>query len=125
MKPLAQEHTEIVRSENPLTEWTYSPHILPLDSGRLLASYDISCKMGYIKASDDGGKTLHIFSRAHTAGSGYCCMMKAVERIKDGKDVIEFECEKAPSGQKIVFLPMPGGQMKFYIWFINSGSVIK
>lgn len=57
MLPLAQEYTEIVRSQKPETEWTYSPHILKLDSGRILASYDISCKMGYIKASDDGGKT--------------------------------------------------------------------
>ena len=66
---------------------------------------------------DKTGKTFHLFSRGHTAGSGYCCVMKAVERIRDGKEVIDIECEKVPSGKKILFLPMPGGQMKFYILY--------
>ena len=64
---------------------------------------------------DKTGKTLHLFSRANTTGSGYCCMMKAVERIENGKEIISVECEKTPSGKKIVFLPMPGGQMKFFV----------
>lgn len=64
---------------------------------------------------DKTGKTLHLFMRGHTAGSGYCCMMKAVERVRNGCEVIDIECEKAPSGKEIVFLPMPGGQMKFFI----------
>ena len=78
---------------------------------------------------DKNGKTLHLFMRAHTAGSGYCCLMKAVERVRDGIEVIDIECEKAPSGKNIVFLPMPGGQMKFYVkydevtklyWLVSS-----
>lgn len=64
---------------------------------------------------DESGKTLHLFMRAHTAGSGYCCLMKAVERVRDGVEVIDIECETTPAGKKIVFLPMPGGQMKFYV----------
>lgn len=64
---------------------------------------------------DKTGKTLHLFMRAHTAGSGYCCLMKAVERVRNGQEVIDIECETAPSGKKIVFLPMPGGQMKFFV----------
>ena len=64
---------------------------------------------------DPTGKTLHLFMRANTHGSGYCCMMKAVERIRDGKEVIDIECEKAPSGKRYIFLPMPGGQNKFFI----------
>lgn len=64
---------------------------------------------------DKNGKTFHLFLRGHTAGSGYCCLMKAVESVQDGQEVIEIQCEKAPSGKKLLFLPMPGGQMKFYI----------
>ncbi len=64
---------------------------------------------------DPSGKTLHLFLRANTHMTGYCCVMKAVERVIDGKEVIQIECEKAPSGKRFVFLPMPGGQNKFYI----------
>lgn len=64
---------------------------------------------------DPEGKTLHLFMRAHTAGSGYCCVAKAVERIVDGKEVINIELVTNPSGNTVLFLPMPGGQMKFFI----------
>lgn len=64
---------------------------------------------------DPDGKTLHLFMRAHTAGSGYCCVAKAVEGTADGKDFIKIEPVSNPSGQKVLFLPMPGGQMKFYV----------
>ena len=64
---------------------------------------------------DPSGKTLHLFLRANIQMTGYCCVMKAVERVIDGKEVIQVECEKAPSGKRFVFLPMPGGQNKFYI----------
>ena len=36
-------------------------------------------------------KTLLLFMRAHTAGSGYCCVAKAVEQTVDGKDEIKIE----------------------------------
>ena len=64
---------------------------------------------------DPEGKTLHLFMRAHTAGSGYCCVAKAVERVVDGKEVINIELVTVPSGKKVLFMPMPGGQMKFFI----------
>lgn len=64
---------------------------------------------------DPSGKTLHIFMRCNTHGTGYCAMLKAVERVRDSKEVIDVECEVAPSGKRIVFLPLPGGQNKFYI----------
>lgn len=81
---------------------------------------------------DPTGKTLHIFSRCNTHGTGYCTVMKAVERIRDGKEVIDIECEVNPSGKRIVFLPMPGGHNKFYIkydektklyWLLSSQSI--
>ena len=64
---------------------------------------------------DPSGKTLHIFMRANTHNAGYCCVMKAVERVVDGKEIISIECEKAPSGKRMIFLPWPGGQNKFFV----------
>ena len=66
---------------------------------------------------DPDGKTFHLFMRAHTAGTGYCCVVKAVERTCNGKEIIRIEPVTNPSGKKVLFLPMPGGQMKFYIKF--------
>lgn len=64
---------------------------------------------------DPNGKTFHIFMRVHTAGTGYCAMMKAVIEEKDGREVITVQPEVNPSGRKVLFLPMPGGQMRFHI----------
>lgn len=64
---------------------------------------------------DPDGKTLHLFMRANLHRTGYCALMKAVERMCDGKESIDIECETTPSGKRIVFLPMPGGQNKFYV----------
>lgn len=66
---------------------------------------------------DPTGKTLMMFMRAHTGGSGYCCVAKAVESTIDGKDVIKLDLVTNPSGKKVLYLPMPGGQMKFYVKF--------
>lgn len=66
---------------------------------------------------DPEGKTFMLFMRAHTGGSGYCCIAKAVESTVNGKDVIKIEPVTNPSGKKVLFLPMPGGQMKFYVKF--------
>ena len=66
---------------------------------------------------DESGKTFHIFMRAHTAGSGYCCMMKAVITEENGREVITVQPELNPSGRKVIFLPMPGGQMRFHILY--------
>lgn len=62
---------------------------------------------------DPEGKTFLLFMRAHTGGSGYCCVAKAV----DEGDEIKIEPLTNPSGKKVLFLPMPGGQMKFYVKF--------
>lgn len=69
---------------------------------------------------DPSGKTLHIFMRANTMGTGYACVMKAVERVRDGREVIDIECEVNPSGKRIVFLPFPGGQNKFFVKYDNA-----
>ena len=64
---------------------------------------------------DENGKTFHIFMRAHTAGTGYCCVMKAVITEEDGKEKITVMPQTSPSGRKVVYLPMPGGQMRFHV----------
>lgn len=61
---------------------------------------------------DPSGRTYHLFMRANTAGTGYCCLMQAVVG-DDG--AITVEPQKNPSGRDVLFLPMPGGQNRFHI----------
>ncbi len=56
----------------------------------------------------------HLFMRAHTGGTNYACMLKIREH-EDGS--LTPELETVPSGKKILFIPMPGGQMKFHILY--------
>jgi hypothetical protein len=67
---------------------------------------------------DPSGKTFHLWSRAHTGGTGYACMLKVVEQGKEpgtGEMITQFET--VPSGRRIVFVPCPGGQMKFHVLY--------
>ncbi len=63
---------------------------------------------------DESGRTFNLFMRAHTAGSGYCAIAKAVEQ-EDGS--IKTQLIEAPSGRTWVFLPMLGGQMRFHMLY--------
>lgn len=63
---------------------------------------------------DPAGKTFHILMRGHTGGTGYAALAKVVER-DDG--TMETMLETVPSGKKILFLPVPGGQMRFHITY--------
>lgn len=63
---------------------------------------------------DPTGRTFHLFMRAHTGRTGYCCVAKVVEQ-EDGS--MKLELEKAPSGKALLYLPLPGGQMKFHILY--------
>ena len=64
--------------------------------------------------NDPAGHTFHIWMRAHTGGTGYAAILKVMEK-EDGSMQTMFE--KVPSGKKIVFVPCPGGQMKFHILY--------
>lgn len=64
-----------------------------------------------------GDNTFHLFMRAHTGGTNYCTMMKVTEE-EDGAMITAHET--VPSGRKITFLPMPGGQMKFHIVYDDT-----
>lgn len=50
--------------------------------------------------------------RAHTGGSGYAAVAKVVEGDDGGMTTM---LETVPSGKKALWLPCPGGQMKFHI----------
>lgn len=63
---------------------------------------------------DASGHTFHIFARMHTGGTNYAGVAKFIEK-SDG--TIDMELETVPSGKKIVFIPFPGGQMRFHILY--------
>ncbi|MBC2595198.1 exo-alpha-sialidase [Ruficoccus amylovorans] len=63
---------------------------------------------------DPEGKTFHLLMRAHTGGTGYAALLKVVEQ-EDGSMLTELE--KVPSGRTQLFLPLPGGQMRFHILY--------
>jgi hypothetical protein len=63
---------------------------------------------------DPKGKTFHLFMRAHTGGTGYAALAKAVE---DDDSSMTTMLETVPSGKKALWVPMPGGQMKFHMLY--------
>lgn len=65
---------------------------------------------------DPEGRTLHLWMRSHTGGSGYACIAKVVEDAP-GAGAMTTQIERVPSGKRILYLPCPGGQMKFHILF--------
>lgn len=63
---------------------------------------------------DPQGKTFHLLMRAHTGGTGYAALAKVVQK-DDGSMVTMLE--KTPAGKKQLFVPLPGGQMRFHILY--------
>ncbi|MES2696072.1 MAG: sialidase family protein [Verrucomicrobiota bacterium] len=63
---------------------------------------------------DPSGHTFHILARAHTGGTGFACLTKVVEN-SDGS--MTMSLEQAPSGKKMLYLPVPGGQLRFHILY--------
>jgi len=61
---------------------------------------------------DPSGRTFHLFMRCNTSGSGYAALAKVVEQ-DDGS--MKTMLEQAPSGRKVLFVPFPGGQMRFHV----------
>jgi len=67
---------------------------------------------------DPSGKTLHLWLRAHTGGTGLACVAKVVEQgDRPGQGPMTTMLEQVPSGRKCMFVPLPGGQMKFFILY--------
>lgn len=77
---------------------------------------------------DPTGHTFHLFARAHTGHTNLGIVFKVVEK-PDGS--METMLETAPSGKKWLYLPLPGGQMRFHMlydgqsktyWLLSSQS---
>jgi len=67
---------------------------------------------------DPTGRTFHLWARAHTGGTGFACILKVTEqgdRAGTGEMVTSFET--APSGKTMLYVPCPGGQMKFHVLY--------
>ena len=68
--------------------------------------------------NDPTGRTFHLWMRAHTGGTGYACIAKVVEQGEQpGTGEMLTQLEIAPSGKKILYIPFPGGQMKFHVLY--------
>ena len=63
---------------------------------------------------DPTGHTFHLLARAHTGGTGFACLTKVVEN-PDG--TMTMSLEHAPSGKTMLYLPLPGGQMRFHVLY--------
>jgi hypothetical protein len=63
---------------------------------------------------DPAGRTFHLWMRAHTGTTNLACVAKAVE-AENGSLTVTLE--KAPSGEPMLYVPCPGGQMKFHILY--------
>jgi hypothetical protein len=65
---------------------------------------------------DPSGRTFHLWMRAHTGGTGYACIAKVVEQGDiPGSGTMVTMLEKVPSGKTVLYVPCPGGQMKFHV----------
>ncbi len=63
---------------------------------------------------DPAGMTFHLFARAHTGRTNLACIAKVVQQEDDSMQTM---LETAPSGRKMLYVPFPGGQMKFHILY--------
>ena len=67
---------------------------------------------------DPTGRTFHLWMRAHTGGTGYACIAKVVEQgDQPGTGEMVTQLEQAPSGNTMLYVPCPGGQMKFHVLY--------
>ncbi len=63
---------------------------------------------------DPTGHTFHLLSRCNTGGTNIACLSKVVENADGSMTTM---LEKAPSGKDMLFIPFPGGHMKFFVLF--------
>ncbi len=130
------------RENDPQIDWFGVPFYAPNfpNSTKFPDTKKTSAPIGWLEANvaqitdrdhywfDPAGKTFHVLMRAHTGGTGYAALAKVVEN-DDG--TMTTMLETAPSGKRMLFLPMPGGQMRFHItydektklyWLLGSQS---
>ena len=67
---------------------------------------------------DPTGRTFHLLARAHTGGTGYAALAKVTEQgASPGTGAMRTALEEVPSGRNALFLPCPGGQMRFHVLY--------
>ena len=65
---------------------------------------------------DPEGKTFHLWARAHTGGTGFAAVAAVRESGETpGTGEMNTFLQKNPSGKTCMFVPCPGGQMKFHV----------
>ena len=69
---------------------------------------------------DPTGRTLHIFLRASTGRTNLACLAKAVVQDDGG---ITVDLEHAPSGEPMLYVPLPGGHGSFQILYDADSSL--
>ena len=69
---------------------------------------------------DPSGRTFHLWMRAHTGTTNLACIAKVVE-AQDGR--MTTSLQTAPSGEPMLYVPCPGGQMKFHILYDESSKL--
>ncbi len=73
---------------------------------------------------DPSGRTFHLWSRAHTGGVGYAAVAKVVEQgSQPGTGEMKVMVETVPSGKRMLFVPCPGGQMKFHVVYDEAAAL--
>lgn len=99
------------------------------DRGVVLAPKRVMAPVGWLEANvvritdprhvwfDPRGRTFHLFLRAHTGKTNYAALAKVVEG-EDGR--MSTSLVEAPSGRKMVFVPFPGGHMRFHVLYDES-----
>ncbi|KUM24050.1 hypothetical protein AU467_31625 [Mesorhizobium loti] len=63
---------------------------------------------------DPAGRTMHLFLRTNTGGTGYAALVKVVEQEGDR---LTTTIETMPSGKRALFVPFPGGHLKFFLLY--------
>ncbi len=65
---------------------------------------------------DPTGRTFHLWMRAHTGLTNMACILQVTETGEEpGTGAMETDFVRAPSGKKVLYVPCPGGQMKFHV----------
>lgn len=67
---------------------------------------------------DPSGRTVHLWLRSHTGGTGYACIARVVEQgVVPGSGAMVTSLQEAPSGRAMLYVPCPGGQMRFHVLY--------
>ncbi|ESY65908.1 MULTISPECIES: hypothetical protein [Mesorhizobium] len=69
---------------------------------------------------DPDDRTLHLFLRTNTGGTGYAALVKVVE---DSHGHLTAALETVPSGKKALFVPFPGGHLKFFLLYDDESRL--